>query len=444
MRSFTRQFLFVLALPLAALAQPGSVTPTNSALTVNTSTGAVVAPVNAATFRSANDLQSATGAASSYQPLDGDLTSWAALTRSAGFDTFTVTPSSANLRSLLTDETGTGAAVFATSPTLVAPALGAATATSISGASGPLDLFATASGSAVALRGGGGAAGGVQVVMDATYDRGLAIGDPLMVAPTQGWPVRARFDRNSSVTFNLANANSGTSAYSDYRLENDNSNASFRLHSTTHSIWPSIAALSSSSSGGLALFTSSGPIDVWPAGVRTAQFHSAGGITLTPVAGQNLVIATSSNGQTLFANGTASRPSVSFSSDTDTGFYWESGDRIAITLGGTARFFLDTSSIQTPNGAASAPSLRFTSDGNTGVYRVGEDQLGVATGGVLRATVDASGNLVLATGRLIVSVSSPPASATATGTTGSIAWDTNFFYVAVATNTWRRVALSTW
>lgn len=42
----------------------------------------------------------------------------------AGVATFLVTPSSANLRSALTDETGTGAAVFATSPTLVTPALG--------------------------------------------------------------------------------------------------------------------------------------------------------------------------------------------------------------------------------------------------------------------------------------------------------------------------------
>ena len=38
--------------------------------------------------------------------------------------TFLGTPSSANLRSALTDETGTGEAVFATSPTLVTPVLG--------------------------------------------------------------------------------------------------------------------------------------------------------------------------------------------------------------------------------------------------------------------------------------------------------------------------------
>lgn len=37
-----------------------------------------------------------------YQPLDTDLTSWAALSRAAGFDTFATTPSGANLASLLT------------------------------------------------------------------------------------------------------------------------------------------------------------------------------------------------------------------------------------------------------------------------------------------------------------------------------------------------------
>jgi hypothetical protein len=41
-----------------------------------------------------------------------------------GVATFLATPSSANLISAVTDETGTGALVFATSPTLVTPALG--------------------------------------------------------------------------------------------------------------------------------------------------------------------------------------------------------------------------------------------------------------------------------------------------------------------------------
>lgn len=49
----------------------------------------------------------------------------------AGIATFLATPSSANLATAVTDETGSGALVFATAPTLVTPVLGVATATSI-------------------------------------------------------------------------------------------------------------------------------------------------------------------------------------------------------------------------------------------------------------------------------------------------------------------------
>jgi len=45
----------------------------------------------------------------------------------SGIATFLTTPTSANLAATLTDETGTGAAVFATSPTLVTPLLGTPT-----------------------------------------------------------------------------------------------------------------------------------------------------------------------------------------------------------------------------------------------------------------------------------------------------------------------------
>lgn len=48
-----------------------------------------------------------------------------------GVATFLQTPSSANLASAVTGETGSGALVFATSPTLVTPVIGAATGTSL-------------------------------------------------------------------------------------------------------------------------------------------------------------------------------------------------------------------------------------------------------------------------------------------------------------------------
>ena len=53
-----------------------------------------------------------------------------------GVATFLATPSSANLASALTDETGTGANVFANSPTLVTPALGTPASGTLTNATG--------------------------------------------------------------------------------------------------------------------------------------------------------------------------------------------------------------------------------------------------------------------------------------------------------------------
>ena len=71
-------------------------------------------------------------------PQSGTLTSCTGLPISTGVSglgtnvaTFLATPSSANLASAVTDETGTGALVFANTPTLVTPNIGAATGTSV-------------------------------------------------------------------------------------------------------------------------------------------------------------------------------------------------------------------------------------------------------------------------------------------------------------------------
>jgi hypothetical protein len=71
-------------------------------------------------------------------PASGILTNATGLPIATGVDglgtgvaTFLATPSSANLISAVTDETGTGALVFANTPTLVTPNIGAATGTSL-------------------------------------------------------------------------------------------------------------------------------------------------------------------------------------------------------------------------------------------------------------------------------------------------------------------------
>ena len=68
-----------------------------------------------------------------------------------GVATFLGTPSSANLAAALTDETGTGANVFATSPTLVTPILGTPTSGTLTNATGlPISTGVSGLGTGVA------------------------------------------------------------------------------------------------------------------------------------------------------------------------------------------------------------------------------------------------------------------------------------------------------
>lgn len=70
------------------------------------------------------------------QPADADLDTWAATTPGTGVATWIATPSSANLASTVTGETGSGALVFGTSPSLTTPALGTPSALTLTNATG--------------------------------------------------------------------------------------------------------------------------------------------------------------------------------------------------------------------------------------------------------------------------------------------------------------------
>jgi hypothetical protein len=99
----------------------------------------------------------------------------------AGVATFLGTPSSANLRTAVTDETGSGALVFATSPTLVTPALGTPSSGTLTNATG-LPIVAGTTGTLSVARGGTGAttSTGSGAVVLAT--------SPTLVTPALGTP----------------------------------------------------------------------------------------------------------------------------------------------------------------------------------------------------------------------------------------------------------------
>ena len=124
-----------------------------------------------------------------------------------------------------------------------------------------------------------------------------------------------------------------------------------------------------------------------PDGAETLLINSSGvfvGLTVT---------STLSLSKVLLGDGTVLLPSASFISDTNTGIYRVSSDRLGIATGGSAALIVTESQVAVRAGSATTPGYSIIGDGNTGIYGIAADRLGIAAGGAFVFGIDGGGQI---------------------------------------------------
>jgi hypothetical protein len=96
---------------------------------------------------------------------------------------------------------------------------------------------------------------------------------------------------------------------------------------------------------------------------------------------------------TLFADGAIGGPAISFSSDSDTGFYRIGGNNIGVVSGSALALDITNARILFPDGVVGSPSHSFINDPDSGMYSGGANNLRFSTGGVKGLEIDSAHKL---------------------------------------------------
>jgi hypothetical protein len=183
-----------------------------------------------------------------------------------------------------------------------------------------------------------------------------------------------------------------------------------------------------------------------PAATVTGAFNATTIGANTPGTGAFTTVTAS--GEVSCSNGTAALPALTFG-ESNTGIFRPAANRFAFAAAGAE---LLTGYI---SGCYMASGKSFGIN-TANWFRIGAGGVELTTtaaGGIYApltvSNLTASGTLSVTgaatlTGGVILPTSTTPASATAAGVAGTICRDANYIYVCTATNTWKRVAISTW
>lgn len=154
----------------------------------------------------------------------------------------------------------------------------------------------------------------------------------------------------------------------------------------------------------------------------------------TSVAAVNTNVSSGAMAQNLVRADTATYTSQVFSSA-------YSGTLFGFSYANSAFMRLSASgNVMAIGTGGSTPVILFTAD-TARLLISGSGQVGIATTSPTISDgvgVDINGKI------LRLRTSKTPASASASGNVGEICWDSNYLYICTATNTWRRVAHSSW
>ena len=298
-----------------------------------------------------------------------------------GVATFLATPSSANLLSALTDETGTGVVVFSTSPTLVTPILGTPTSATLTNATG-LPLTTGVTGQLPVANGGTG-----------TATPSIVAGTHVTVTGT--WPNQtiAASGSGGGVAYTAVKTANYTAANNDGVLTNTTGGAFTVTLPTSPSVGNIVLVIDSLSQWGTnnltvdptALIKIAGNTagdtlvcDITGATVTlvytgatygwnvAAQVGGNGGTAVTLTGTQTLTNKTLTTptlttptitGVTTFSAGTAALPALTTSGDTNTGIFFPAADTIAFSAGSTEAMRIDS------NGSLLVGTTTATSNG---------------------------------------------------------------------------------